>query len=339
MGVWSLVFGRLAAAVISAVLTLRKVPAKLKPYMGKKEFKDLAGFGTGVSISQILQYLGGNVDYLVIGKFLNPLMLGLYTRAFNLMTESVNKITGGIYDVLFPAYSAVQNDVVKLRRSYFRTIRTISFFLFPLLASMIVSAEYIIKGLFGAKWHGAITSFQILALAGILRATTIYAGAIAYATGRVYTEVKQQLVYFLILGGCALFTVRYGIEGVAWAVVAAFVWKFIAQNWLALKIIESNWKEFFKVMVPGLSNMFLMVLNNLILIALLEKFFSAIPYEIKLFITIAVNIFVFICIIFFVPFSLKGDTFEWVAEKYKKFIPAFFIKFYFSFNPQKQLLK
>lgn len=334
-GVWSLVFGRIAAAIISSLLTLLKEPVKMDFVIRKKEFKDLVGFGTGVSLSKILQYAGANIDYIMIGKFLNSYMLGLYTRAFNLMTESVNKVTGGMYDVLFPAYAAAQNDTEKLRRAYLRTIRTISYFLFPILASMIVAAEYIIKGLFGVKWAGAITSFQILALAGLLRTTTIYAGAIAHATGRVFTEVKQQLVYFLTLGICAFFGVRFGIEGVATAVVIAYLWKGLAQNWLALKIIEANWKDFFKVLLPGFSNLLLMVINNLILISLLEKFLPKSPYELKLGITVIVNFVVFLCVLLFVPYSIKGDTLNWLIDKYKRYIPNFIVKFYFSFNIQK----
>jgi len=66
----------------------------------------------------------------------------------------------------------------------------------------------------------------------------------AHATGRVYAEVFQQLVYFIILGGLSLYMVRFGIEGVAYTVVIALLWMFIAQSYLAIKIIESSWKEF-----------------------------------------------------------------------------------------------
>lgn len=334
-GVWSLVYGRIASTIIGSFLTVLKFPLNLKLLIQKKEFRELAGFGSGFSLSEIILYASYNIDYLIIGKFLNPYKLGLYTRAFNLMTESINKMTGGIYSVLFPAFAAVQDSPEKLRRAYFRTIKTVTFIVCPVLASMIVTAEFIIKGLFGAKWAGAITSFQILAAAGILRATLSQSGAIAQATGKIFIEATQQFIYLLILGGCVLYAVSYGIEGVALAVVFANLWLFGAQSWLALKIIDSNWNEFFNSMIPGLVNLILMVFVNTVLFLLLKRFFYSTPDEIKLISIVIVNIAVFVSLIVFLPFSIKGDTIDWLIEKYRRYIPSSFIKFYLSFNAQK----
>ncbi|MBK9285108.1 MAG: oligosaccharide flippase family protein [Sphingobacteriaceae bacterium] len=285
-----------------------------------------------MSISNLIFYASSNIDLLVVGKMLNSYMLGLYTRALNLTKESMTKITGGIYNVLFPAFAAVQDDSDKLKIAYLRTIKTVSYFVFPVLISMIVTAEYVIKGLYGAKWGGAITSFQILGVAGILRATLPYSGAIAQATGRVFIEAFQQLIYFLILGGCAFFAIRFGIEGIAASILIASLWLFAAQSWLALKIIKSNWKEFLGAMIPGFANLILMMAVNLFLFFMLENFFNNLPNEFKLIITVVVNAIIFLAALVFIPASIKGDTFDWLIEKYKKYIPKPFIKFYFSFN-------
>lgn len=334
-GVWSLVYGKIASASIACILTLKKYPANLKFLISIKEFKELAGFGSGVSLSNILLYGSLNIDYLIIGKFINPYALGLYTRAFNLMTQSISKVTGGIYNVLFPAFAAAQNEKEKLRRAYLRTIQTTSYFVYPILAIMILNADYVIKGLYGLKWAGAVPVFQILAFGGILRTTLPYSGAIAHATGKIYTEVFQQLVYFLLLGGCAFYAIRFGIQGVAFAVVIALIWMFIAQSWLALKIIESSWRDFFKVMFPAFANLIVVVIINLAFIFILESYFRSLINEIKLIIAVVFNVVVFISLILFMPFSIKGDTFDWLIEKYKKYIPVSFINFYFSFNKQK----
>lgn len=330
-GVWSLVIGRLASAVLSSAMTLWRVPINLKLMLGKKEFRELAGFGSGISLSNILLYGSSNVDYLIIGKFLNPFLLGLYTRAFHLMTESISKVTGGIYNVLFPAFAIVQNEPEKLRNAYFRTIKTVSFFVFPVLASCVVTAEFLIKGLYGPNWGGAVTSFQILAVGGIFRATLSYSGAIAHATGRVYAEVSQQIMYFVLLSGGALVGVNYGIEGVASAVTFALFCMFIAQSWLALKIIGSDWNEFLRNMIPGLANLVLMILINIAVFFIFKKFVKTTD-EIKLLFALIVNVLSFLGIIVFLPQSIKGDTFEWLLNKYKRFFPSRVLRVYFAFN-------
>ena len=197
---------------------------------------------------------------------------------------------------------------------------------------MAVSAEYIIKGLYGLQWSGSIEVFRILCIGGILRATLGYSGAMAVATGRIFIEVSQQMVYLLILGSSALYLVQYGIEGVGIAVVLALIWMFIAQSWLAVKIIKSNWNDYLKSMIPGFINLLVMVASNLVIIFLIESFIPAAKNEIKLAFTLILNTFVFLIAIVFIPGRIKGDTFNWLLEKYQRFVPAKFKKFYYRFN-------
>lgn len=331
-GVWSLVYGRIVTAIVAAIIIMKKVPVNLKPLLKLNEVKDLAGFGGGISLSNFLFYASSNIDLLIIGKFLNSHMLGLYSRALNLMKESLTKITGGIYNVLFPAFAAVQDDPEKLRIAYFRTIQTVTYFVYPILISMIVTAEIVIKGLFGTKWAGAVTSFQLLGIAGLLRVTLQYSGALAHATGRVYVEATQQLVYLVVLGICSYYAVQFGIEGVAVSIIIANIWLFVAQSWLSIRILNSTWTEFFKAMIPAFVNMILIMNLNIILFLALEKFLLVLKYEILLLIVLLSNVFFFIACIVFVPSFLKGDTFDWLIEKYRRYIPLHFLKFYLRFN-------
>ena len=248
------------------------------------------------------------------------------------MTLPVDKISGSIYNVLFPSFSVVQSETEKLRMAYLRTVKTVTFFLFPVLAGMAVSAEYIIKGLYGLQWSGSIEVFRILCIGGILRATLSYSGAMAVATGKIFIEVSQQVVYLLILGSISLFLVRFGIEGVGIAVVLALIWMFIAQSWLAIKIIKSNWNDYLKCMLPGFINLIIIVALNLTIIFLIETFIPAAKNEIKLAFTLVLNTVVFLMAIVFVPEKLKGDTFNWLLEKYQRFVPASIKKFYYMFN-------
>ena len=84
-GVWSLVVGTLAKAIISCGLLLFLVKPPLKPVLRRKETRELLGFGSGFTLICLLNYGATNVDSLVIGKFLSSAGLGFYSRAFGLM--------------------------------------------------------------------------------------------------------------------------------------------------------------------------------------------------------------------------------------------------------------
>jgi len=91
-------------------------------------------------------------------------------------------------------------------------------------------------------------------------------------------------------------------------------------------------------MIPGLVNLVFMSLINLVFIFFIESYFYFLRNEFKLIAAVAVNIIVFLSIAVFIPYSIKGDTFDWLLEKYKKFIPSFFTRFYFSFNDRSRFL-
>ncbi len=335
-GVWSLVIGRLATNVLSSILTLRKVPPVLNFTIGKKEFKELFAFGSGVSFSKLFDYTGNNVDNLLIGKLINSDALGLYNRAYNLMTLPISKISSGIYNVLFPAFAKVQDNTQSLRTAYYRTIKSTAFLLFPVLTAMFAAADFIILGLYGPKWEGAIDAFKILIFAGFLRTTLSYSGAIAHATGNVYKEVFQQVVYVITLTIGAYFGAKYyGIEGVGFAVIIALGYKFVAQSNLSIKIIESNWLAFLQSLLPGIANALVMFITIYLTVILIQSEFGNYPYPVKLIITMIVGAITYLSSIIFLPTFIKGDSFTWLLEKYGKVVPNTFKNIYFKFNPVK----
>lgn len=333
-GVWSLVLGRLFSSFASLIQTIIKVPLHLKLKIGRKEFNELFFFGTGISLIRFLQYIGNNIDYLIIGKMISSYNLGLYQKSYNLMSQPMQRITGGIYNVLFPALAKVQDDSERLKTGYFRTIRTVAFIVYPVLTVLFISSNYVILGLYGPKWEDAISVFQILVFAGYFSATNNYSGAVANVTGKVYIIVFLQFVYVLIVGVGAYLAVvyGYGIEGVGFAVIVALLWKFIVQSHIAIKIVKSDWMDYLNNFVPGLSISVILAMVISFFQFSLNKIQIDLPEFIVLLIIVFLALVTFIICVIFLPKFLKGDTVSWVLEKYSRFLPKRIVNLYKDFN-------
>lgn len=251
-GVWSLVWGTTVSLLLQAAAALFLVRPRPKLSLAATEARELLGFGGGVSLNNTINYLAANVDYLTIGKFLNPALLGLYTRAYQLVTMPVSKIAATLSGALFPSYAEIQDDPVRLRRAYLKAVNATALITFPVLAGFAISADTVIVGLYGPHWREAVPAFRILAIAGMLKTIFHIAGPIAQATGRIYAEVRRQTVYLVILSLGCLTAVGYGIEAVAWAVVAGSLWLYLAMAQLACRIVRCRWSEFFAAQRPGL---------------------------------------------------------------------------------------
>ncbi len=208
----------------------------------------------------------------------------------------------------------------------------ISFLLLPVLAAMIVCAKYIILGLYGHNWGGAIAAFQILCIAGILKATLSFSGALALATGKVYQEVWRQLIHLTILATGAWYGIRFGIEGVGWAVVAAFLWLFISQGHLSLKILNLHWPDYLKTQIPGLINALIISLVDIMFINLIEFLIPSVTIIIKFVILFGISGITLASSLIWIPESIKGDSAGWILDKYERFIPSKIKKLYNRFN-------
>ena len=320
-GVWSLVAGTLTSALVSCVLLIifAKPPYTLS--FNRQEVKDLLSFGGGVTINNLINYTARNIDFFIVGKFLSASQLGLYTRAFNLMSLPISHITTVLSSVLFPAYAEVQGELKRLSTAYFKAINATTIIVFPIMIAMAVSAEYIVVGLYGPNWAGAVKVFRILCLAGFLRNVFHLSGSVTYATGRIYSEVRRQFVYLILLIVGCLTGVRYGIEGVGAAIIIGCLWMYFSMAWLTLKIIDSSWLDFFKTQLPGFTLAFIVGVVDIIFMIILEVFFPDKIISAKLLMMFIISLTTLLLSIIYLPVRFKGEMPSWLASRYSIYLP------------------
>jgi len=318
-GVWSLVTGQLAKATIYCILLCIKSPLH-KPLLRWKETLDLIGFGSGVSINSVINYAADNADYFMIGKYLSATYLGLYTRAY-LLIKLPQRVSHLLSSVLFPAYSEIQDEKIKISEAYFKTINMLALIAFPALVGMAIGAKYIIVGLYGSNWAGAVPVFRILCIAGMLKITFPLAGSVVKATGKIYSEVKRQLIYLLLIIIGSYIGVRFGIKGVGIAVCIASLWLYFSMAQLTLNILGGNWKLFFKAQLPGISMAIIIGSIDLTLIIFFEYFLPTRFILLKLILLFSISVGTLLISLIYLPDYIKGEMPAWIFKKYSKCFP------------------
>lgn len=224
---WSLVYALLASTVASNVtlcIMTRHFPPLIPCFRG---IKDLYLFGVGQSGVSLFNYIAGQADYFVVGRWLDTTMLGLYTRAFTLVHQPLTVIAQVITPVLFPMFAHMRDDKEKARAAMSRAFTMVSLFTFPFLTLFAVSAPEFIPLVFGKQWQAAVLPAQILTLAGMLRTLASPAGTLPKAYGYIYALLWRNIVYCVALAGLALVGTRWGIVGVSWGVLLSGIIFFI----------------------------------------------------------------------------------------------------------------
>lgn len=302
------------------IMSLWLAGPPVRPLFRRREFKEMIGFGSGKTAIGITNYAANNVDFAVIGKYFPAFELGLYTRAFYLMSIPIQRIAFTMSAVLFPVFSELQHDRGKIAEGYFKSINIASLFVFPIMIGMSLGAELVIIGVFGENWHGAVLVFRILCIAGMFKVVFHLAGPVAQATGHVFHEAKRQVVYLMVLLLSALAGVHYGIEGVGIAVMIGSMCFYFMMARLTLTILNSSWKMFFKAQLPGLFISGLIGATELAVIYLLK--YASFGESLKLGILISCSALVMALSLVFLPRSVKGEIPSWLLEHYGRVLPS-----------------
>src|SRR6266540_312368 len=140
-GVWSLVAAALVSNASQAVwqyALLRhpvRPPARLEPY------RAICGYGMRLSGAHVMDYVGGNLDTLVVGRFTGTAVLGQYSRGYLLVFQPLGwYLSQALTSVLFTSLSRIQQDTARLRKAFLSVLELVAVLLFPLCAGMAAAA-------------------------------------------------------------------------------------------------------------------------------------------------------------------------------------------------------
>lgn len=251
-GVWSLVWGGLAQTLLLSVAELASIRHSVRPLLARRELGELLNFGFGASMSACVNFVARNGDNFVVGRWIGSEGLGLYSRAYALMNLPFTYAASAMSSVLLPALSQVQEEPLRLRRAYLLLTRVAAIVSAPAMGTMAIVAPHLVRSLYGPRWIGAVLPLQILCIAGYFRALYHIGGIVALSAGRVYSELRNQIVYAVLVVLGALIGTRFGLAGVAAGVGLAIAYMFIATAQLALRATGTPWRVYVRAQVDAL---------------------------------------------------------------------------------------
>lgn len=244
---WALIYAIFAQQIIKMVCYQIIGKHSFRPLYSKSELVELLYFGGGYTLGRFFNYIALQGDNIIAGRYLGAEALGLYSRAYTIMTKPVSLIGDSLDKVLFPAMAARQNDIEKLRQAFINGSKLITFISLLVSGIIVISSNEIVSILLGDNWTEAVLPLQILTLGLLFRMGYKMGDSIVRATGKVYHRAVRQFIYaFFMLAGSYVGSQYWGINGLAVGVVVAVFVNYFMMIGLGLKIISINWISFLK---------------------------------------------------------------------------------------------
>jgi O-antigen/teichoic acid export membrane protein len=175
----------------------------------------LVRFGGLVTLNTLVVYVAYNLDKVLLGRFWGAEVVGIYGRAFQLVTMPTDQITGTFGSIAISLLSRVQDDRNRLWTYFLKSYSLVLAITVPIAIICAVFAEGIILLMFGTAWSDAIPVFRYLAPTVLVLAIINPPGWLLIALGMIPRSLKIALVIApLVIAGCII-GLPYGAKGVA----------------------------------------------------------------------------------------------------------------------------
>lgn len=314
-GVWSFIYPKIVIALsnVTCLWNMSKWRPKLK--LDIKYWAEMFNYGKNVLFSNLIDYFLNNSSYIFIGSMVGAASLGIYSFAYDKSMMLVNTLVYSASNIIFPAFSRLQNHKALLKEAFLKSIRLISLVSFPYsIAQMVIGPEYITV-IFGHKWTTSVILFQMLLLYAMIRTVSQCGNPLLQAVGKPDIVLKWNMAYapvFII----ALF-IGYkinGLYGIGFATSITGILGAISYLFIISRILKWAFTDIYYALSPSLVGSVIMG-AFLYLIRLIMKNYN-IPEIIILF-TLAPSALLIYCLSIKIFFN---STFEFVFNMFTKFL-------------------
>lgn len=225
-GYWALVLQQLTSGMVvlvGAVLAGRWLP---RWYSRRARVRPLITFGWNIVATNLLVYVGSQIDTVILGLRYGTTALGLYNRAFQLVMTPLGQVRAPMKGVALPVLSRVQQDPPRFNMYVTSAQLALGYVLGIPLALVAALSDPVVRIMLGPQWEDAIPIISLFATAGLL--TTLpfvgYWVYLARGLGRqllAYTVVTTTIKVVCIVVGSS-----FGVLGVAvgFTVAPAIAW-------------------------------------------------------------------------------------------------------------------
>ncbi|MGX7151507.1 lipopolysaccharide biosynthesis protein [Enterococcus sulfureus] len=200
-GVYSLVFSAIGLSFLFFILNFIRASIVLTKKLDTIVMRKILGFSIYQFSFNFINYFSRNSDNILIGKFLGPIDLGNYSKAYQLLMMPNSVLLGIINPVLQPVLSDYQDDVETIKKTYLKIVRFLALIGISLSVFLSLFSKSIIYFIFGKQWGLAVFPFQILATTVWIQMTLSSTGAIFQSRNKTKDLFLTGLLSAIILVG------------------------------------------------------------------------------------------------------------------------------------------
>ena len=214
-GYWSLVAMTLCSPLVYSVsvwIAAAWIPGLPQTKTG---IGSLLHFGGMVTLNGLVVYIAYNLEKVLLGRYWGADALGLYGRAYQLVSIPADNLNAAAGDVVFSALSRVRDDPPRLKKYFLAGYSLVVAATLPVTIACALFANDLVMVLLGAKWSEAVEIFRLLAPTILVFALINPLGWLLFSLGLVGRSLRIALILAPLVMASYVAGLPYGPKGVA----------------------------------------------------------------------------------------------------------------------------
>lgn len=219
-GYWALALLFVVTALTKCLLAwylCKWRPSRMTGAARRVTLVPFVSYGGYLAAGRFVDYLGRNLDRILVGHLAGAGPLGLYASALRWSEYPVRQLKSPLKKVAVPSLSRVQNEPERYRamaRSWMLPLFAGSL---PVLTFLALESRAVVLVLLGDQWIDAVPLLQVLSIAGLAGQVRFVTRWVFYSQGRT----RRQLAWSLISTPVLLLAVSLGSTRGAYGVAVA----------------------------------------------------------------------------------------------------------------------
>jgi O-antigen/teichoic acid export membrane protein len=216
-GVWALVWGHLARAVVlnGALLTFAGWWPGLQ--VERKGMRSVLTFGLRITGMNLIGNSSPAITTLILARLLGGTAVGLYAMALSLAEAPHRISTAVINQISFPVFSRLQEEPEQLARYFLKMSKYLTVISLPSQIGLILVASDLVPLLLSSRWAAVTVPFQIMCLESAVVIATLTASPLLTALGRANLLLGRSFLSVIVMAVATLVGAPFGLVGVVTA--------------------------------------------------------------------------------------------------------------------------
>jgi lipopolysaccharide exporter len=245
-----------AACVVQAAVTLVAAYAA-KPHPVRPLFSHAGGAvalttGRTVFLTNVVNWLLGNLDRVLIGRVLNAQAVGLYTMAYNLASIPNVLLVGAFQPAFLSAGARLQSEPHRLAQGWLLGLACILVLVTPASLVLALLSFDLVSLMYGAAWMESAWVLSVLFLCIPAWCCWGMSTPVLWNTGRKHLEYQLQIPLLAMAVPAWWLFAPSGIRGIAVVSAAVIFARAVVIVAAALRALNLHWRVLLADAVRGL---------------------------------------------------------------------------------------